>query len=364
MQKYENTLKETQRRGAENAARAAENEKWMRRCLHLARCGRMSAAPNPMVGAVVVAHGRIVGEGYHVRPGQAHAEVNAISAVRPADRPLLRESTIYVNLEPGAHYGRTPPCAEVIIRTGIPRVVVGCVDPFSRVSGRGIDLLRRAGVEVTVGVLEAECLELNRRFITFHTHQRPYITLKWAVSSDGFIDRWRDAVSTPEEAASLPSPAGEGAEETAVAPPAALSTSRSLLRVHRLRALNQAILVGHNTLRLDRPRLDVRHWHGRNPLRIVLGSVAEGELPPGFTAFADIDTMLVALFRRGVQTLLVEGGSQTLQSFIDRGLWDEAFEELSSVVLGSGVPAPRMPFGVPRVVETAWGVSITHWRNV
>ncbi len=317
-----------------------KDEKWMRRCLQLARCGCEGAAPNPMVGAVIVYGDRIIGEGYHVRCGQAHAEVNAVNAVRAADRALLKESTVYVSLEPCAHYGRTPPCAELIVRTGIPRVVVGCIDPFSRVSGRGIDILRAAGVKVKVGVLEKECRELNRRFIVCQTLGRPYITLKWASSADGFMDGWRE----------------NGGQ------PARLSTSRSLLRVHHLRAGHQAILVGHNTLRLDRPQLTVRHWAGTDPLRIVLGAVAEDELPAGFRAYADIDTMLVGLFRDGVQSLLVEGGRQTLQSFIDRGLWDEAFEELSEVVLGSGVPVPRMPVGVSREVSYAFGVPVCRWH--
>lgn len=342
MQNYENTPEQTP--GA-----TAENEKWMRRCLQLAACGRLGAAPNPMVGAVIVHEGRIIGEGYHVRCGEGHAEVNAIGSVKPADRALLKQSTMYVSLEPCAHYGRTPPCAELIVRTGIPRVVVGCIDPFARVAGRGVEILRQAGVEVTVGVLEAECLDLNRRFITFHTQGRPYITLKWAGSADGFLDAWRDGDTDEPDSASRPA--------------ACLSTPHTLMRVHRLRSLHQAILVGHNTLRLDRPSLNVRHWVGPDPLRIVLGAVDEGELPAGYTAYADIDTMLVALYRQGIQSLLVEGGQQTLQSFIDRGLWDEAWEELSAKVLGSGVPVPRMPVGVVRTAETLWGVHICHWRN-
>jgi len=378
----------------------AENEKWMRRCLFLAACGRAGAPPNPMVGAVVVHGDRILGEGYHVRCGGPHAEVNAINAVRPSERALLPASTLYVNLEPCSHYGRTPPCAELIIRTGIRRVVVGCEDPFARVRGRGIRMLREAGVEVIVGVLEAECRQLNRRFITFHTRKRPYITLKWACSSDGFLDRWREnevleesgerreesenyerngsyesngsndrpigSISpiTPIAPSPLPSPAPLSSLLSPLSSPITLSTPHTLMRVHRLRASHQAILVGHNTLRLDRPSLTVRHWWGQSPLRLVLGRVAEGELPAGFEAFADIDTMLASLYGRGVQSLLVEGGSQTLQAFIDRGLWDEAWEELSSVRLGSGVPIPRMPVGVPRQAEECWGVSISHWSNV
>ena len=174
-----------------------DDEKYMARCLQLARCGRAGAAPNPMVGAVIVADGRIIGEGYHIRCGEAHAEVNAISSVQPWDEPLLAQASIYVSLEPCSHYGKTPPCADLIIARGIPRVVVGCIDPFSEVAGRGIRKLREAGIDVTVGVLEQECLALNHRFITCHTEKRPYVILKWAQSADGFIDRLR---TSPDEA--------------------------------------------------------------------------------------------------------------------------------------------------------------------
>ena len=165
------------------------DEKYMSRCIQLARNGFYGAAPNPMVGAVIVHDGKIIGEGYHVRCGGPHAEVNAIRSV--GNPELLKESTIYVSLEPCSHYGKTPPCADLIVEKGIPRVVVGCMDPFAKVAGRGIRKLQEAGIEVTVGVLEAECLALNRRFITFHTHRRPYITLKWAESADGFMDGLR-----------------------------------------------------------------------------------------------------------------------------------------------------------------------------
>ena len=313
----------------------------MQRCIELARYGAMHAAPNPMVGAVIVSQGRIIGEGYHAVCGKGHAEVNAINSVRPADRPLLKDSTLYVSLEPCAHYGKTPPCARLIVNTGIPRVVVGCVDPFAKVQGRGINILREAGVEVTVGVLEKECQALNRRFITAQTKRRPYITLKWARSADGFIDRWRDEESG-EEAAQI-------------------STPWSILRVHQLRAMHQAILVGHGTLRLDHPQLNLRHWVGNAPQRVVLGRVAEGELPAGWLAFADIDTALTELYRMGVQSLLVEGGQQTLQSFIDQGLWDEAFVELSTETLGSGVPEPRMPVGVTLNTEQYMGAMVWHY---
>lgn len=316
------------------------DERWMRRCLDLARCGCYGAPPNPMVGAVIVCDGRIIGEGYHRRCGDAHAEVNAVNSVRPADRPLLRRSTIYVSLEPCAHFGRTPPCAELIARLGIPRVVVGCVDPFARVQGRGIAMLREAGCDVTVGVLDAECRELNRRFFVFHTHHRPYITLKWAQSADGFLDRRRDG--------------GQ---------PARLSSPRSLMEVHRLRAQHGAILVGHTTLRLDHPRLDVRCWPGNSPRRLILGRVSPDELPEGFEAFADRTELLDTLHRDGVQSLLVEGGAQTLASFLADDVWDEARVEVTDVVLGDGVAAPVVPPGHAARAERRFGSLILHYRN-
>ena len=302
----------------------------MRRCLQLARCGRLGAAPNPMVGAVIVCQGRIIGEGFHQRCGEAHAEVNAVRSVRAEDRPLLRQSTIYVSLEPCAHYGKTPPCAQLIIDTGIPRVVVGCRDPFARVDGRGITMLREAGVEVREGVLEQECLWLNRRFITFHTLRRPYITLKWAQSEDGFIDRRRES---PEER------------------PARFSTPTTQALVHQLRAGHEAILVGRRTWELDRPSLTVRHWHGRNPLPVVLSSTPVASETNGPTAeprtqplvYGDPQSAARGLWERGVQSLLVEGGAQTLQGFIDTGLWDEIRVETAPQHLGTGVLAPHLP---------------------
>ncbi len=320
------------------------DERYMARCIALARSAALHAAPNPMVGAVIVSRdGRIIGEGYHTRCGLPHAEVNAINSVSPADRALLSWSTLYVSLEPCAHFGRTPPCARLIVKTGIPRVVIGCVDPFAKVSGRGIAILREAGVDVTVGVLEEACRALNRRFITAQTSHRPYIVLKWARSADGFIDRWRDDES--EEA------------------PVRFSTPASSLQCQRLRALSQAVLVGHATLLKDQPRLTLRDWPGEAPLRVVLGRVGEDELPAGFQAYADIDSALEALTAQSVQTLLVEGGALTLQSFIDRGLWDEAYVELSSLVLGSGVPEPRMPAGVTLEAKQAFGALFAHYLN-
>ena len=222
-----------------------QDEKYISRCIQLAKNGLYNTPPNPMVGAVIVYQDRIIGEGYHVRCGEGHAEVNAIASVK--DESLLRQSTLYVSLEPCSHYGKTPPCADLIIRKGIPRVVVGCVDPFSMVSGRGIQKLRDAGVDVTVGVLEQACKDLIKRFVTFNLKQRPYITLKWAQSADGFIDVLRQKGM-----------------------PVKLSSPITSMYVHKLRAEHQAILVGRKTALLDNPSLTVRDWYGKNPLRMVI----------------------------------------------------------------------------------------------
>ena len=222
-----------------------EEEKYMRRCIELAKNGLCNVAPNPMVGAVIVCDGRIIGEGYHVRCGEAHAEVNAIRSVK--DESLLKRSTIYVSLEPCSHYGKTPPCADLIIEKQIPRIVIGCRDPFSKVAGRGIQKLQNAGREVIVGVLEEECLHLIRRFITFNTLRRPFITLKWAESADRFIDIERIDGN-----------------------PVLLSSPLTSMLVHKKRAENTAIMVGRRTALLDNPSLTVRNWYGPNPIRIVL----------------------------------------------------------------------------------------------
>lgn len=329
----------------------ANHERWMRRCLALARKGELTTSPNPMVGAVIVLSDeqgeRILGEGFHIRPGEGHAEVNAMRSVHPDDRHLLPQATIYVSLEPCSHYGRTPPCSELIIRSGIRRCVVGTVDPFSKVAGRGIAMMRAAGVEVIVGVLREECIYLNRRFFCVNTLRRPFITLKWAASADGFLDRVRALDQEGQ-------PIGE---------PAQLSNARTRLRVHQFRATHEAILVGRRTLDLDRPSLNVRHWPGASPLRCVLGRVDERALNAGFQAFADIDSLLEALQRDKVQSLFVEGGQATLQSFIERDLWDEAWEERSPVVLGSGIPAPTMPAEFEPEHEQHYGTAYRHWRS-
>lgn len=283
----------------------SEDERYMRRCLQLAANGLLNARPNPMVGAVIVCDGRIIGEGYHVRCGEGHAEVNAFASVRPEDEHLLSRATIYVSLEPCAHYGKTPPCAELIIRKGVSRVVVGCVDPFAKVRGRGIGMIREAGIEVCVGVLEAECRELNRRFMTFHSRRRPYIILKWAQSADGFIDNHFH--------------------------PAAISNEATRMISHKLRAENDAILVGRVTAERDRPKLNVRHWSGTDPMRIVLGH------------HVDLTRLMTDLHAQTVQSLIVEGGAKTHRSFIEAGLWDEIRVETAPITFGDGTRAPQLP---------------------
>ena len=282
-----------------------DDERYMRRCIQLARNGQQNAKPNPMVGAVIVsADGRIIGEGYHVRCGEGHAEVNAFASVRSADEPLLREATMYVSLEPCSHYGKTPPCADLIIKKGVRRVVVGCVDEFAQVQGRGIGKLRQAGIEVEVGVLEQECQALNRRFFTFHRERRPYIILKWAQTANGFIDDHYE--------------------------PTRISSDFTLMLSHKLRAEEDAILVGRRTEERDHPQLTVRHWAGENPKRLVVDHAHP----------LNLDN----LYAHGIQSLIVEGGARTLQSFIDDGLWDELRVETNlALTVGDGTRAPQVP---------------------
>ena len=320
------------------------DEKYMRRALQLARLGAGHTSPNPMVGAVIVIpDGTIIGEGWHRQCGQGHAEVNAVASVRDAD--LLHDCTLYVTLEPCSHYGKTPPCARLIIDRGIPRVVVGCLDPFVKVAGRGVAMLREAGVEVEVGLLEQECKELNRRFLTAHTTGRPWVQLKWAETADGFI--------------ALPPEAGEN--------PLHMSTPVTMRLMHRQRALCDAIVVGANTARIDNPSLTTRYWPGRSPLRVVLSrnlSIPEdlnlltdgqptvvyngvrdgtdGVVEYVKTDTSDPQSWLKDLYRRGVTSVMVEGGTRVLQGLIDTALWDEARIEVSPRRVGQGVPAPQI----------------------
>ncbi len=302
------------------------DEKYMRRCLQLAANGLHGARPNPMVGAVIVAGGRIIGEGYHVRCGEAHAEVNAFASVAHDDEALLGAATIYVSLEPCAHYGKTPPCADLIVRKGVRRVVVGCIDPFAEVQGRGVARIRDAGIEVTVGVLEAECRWLNRRFFTYHSLRRPYIILKWAQTANGFIDDHGHALL--------------------------ISNEQTQMLSHQLRAEEDAILVGHTTDVREHPRLDVRHWHGPAPKRIVL------------THQRPLPQLIGDLYQHGIQSLIVEGGCQTHEAFMAAGLYDEIRVETAPMVVADGTPAPQLPAGVVLLSKKEYGGNtITSYRS-
>ncbi len=337
---------------------------FMARALQLARCGMGSTSPNPMVGAVIVCDGRIIGEGYHIRAGQPHAEVNAVNSVKECDVHLLERSTMYVTLEPCSHYGKTPPCCDLIIARRISRVVIAATDSNALVNGSGIERMRAAGIDVSVGLLEEESRRLNGAFFAFHQKSRPYVTLKWAQSSDGFIDRFRE----------------DGA-------PLRVSTPVSQVAVHRLRAAHDAILVGRRTALLDDPSLNVRHWAGRAPLRMVIDR--EGTLPATLKLFDGSSPTVVLTSRKRkmidgknieqvvldfsqdvlpqileylhsvkVGSLLVEGGALLLGSFLSAGLWDSARVETDpSLVVGSGVAAPLMGNAV-KVEEAYCGGNV------
>ena len=343
-----------------------KDEKYISRCIQLAKNGLRNAAPNPMVGAVIVHNDTIIGEGYHIRCGEAHAEVNAIRSVK--DESLLKESTIYVSLEPCSHYGKTPPCADLIINKGIRKAVVGCMDPFSLVAGRGIRKMLDAGIEVKVGVLEEECRQLIRRFVTFNTEKRPFITLKWAESADGFIDLKRTGGH-----------------------PFIFSSPLSSMIVHKRRAEHTGILVGRRTALLDNPSLTTRSWYGTNPIRMVIdknlslpshlalfdGSVHtlvftqrnEASTLPN-TEYVPLDfdrdilpQIMEVLYEKRIQSLMVEGGSLLLQSLIDAGLWDEAYIECSSVLLHEGVTAPSLSGVYDILTERKFGKNIKYAIN-
>lgn len=303
-----------------------EDEKYMRRCIQLAKNGQQNAKPNPMVGAVIVYNGRIIGEGYHVRCGAGHAEVNAFASVRQEDEPLLAESTMYVSLEPCSHYGKTPPCADLIIKKGVRRVVIGCIDEFAEVQGRGIRKLEDAGIEVVVGVLENECKILNRRFFTFHREQRPYIILKWAQTANGFIDDHFQ--------------------------PTAISNGFTRMLSHKLRAEEDAILVGRVTDERDHPQLTVRDWNGENPKRLIIDR--------------SHPLNIESLHAHGIQSLIVEGGAKTLQSFIDDALWDEIRVETNLMMtVAEGTIAPTVPKNAKVAdVQTFDGNTIIIYRKM
>jgi diaminohydroxyphosphoribosylaminopyrimidine deaminase/5-amino-6-(5-phosphoribosylamino)uracil reductase len=339
----------------------------MQRCLELAKRGTGYVAPNPMVGAVLVYQDRIIGEGWHRQFGEAHAEVNCINhAIQNGQKDFFPEATLYVSLEPCAHYGKTPPCTDLIIKNKIPKVVIGVRDPFEAVNGRGIEKLVAAGVEVVTGIVEEECKDLNKRFFTFHTRYRPYVILKWAQTGDGFMGT---SPQTPLQKRGALDPAVQRL---------LISNEYSNKLVHQWRSEEAAILVGTNTALLDDPELTTRLWPGNSPVRLVVDM--ELKLPASLKIFnrrvrtivfnankqaeegnlqyyrvskdiSLIRQILNALYELKLQSLIVEGGAKLLQSFIDKGLWDEARvinnEEL---IINDGLPAPVL-LNVKKVSE-------------
>ncbi len=318
------------------------DERFMHRALFLAKLGLGKVAPNPLVGCVIVHDNIIIGEGYHQFYGGPHAEVNALKQVENPD--LLKKATVYVTLEPCSHFGKTPPCSDILIKSGVKNVVIGTRDSNPLVSGKGIDKLKKAGIEVIENVLENECRKINRRFFTFHEKSRPYVILKWAQTSDGYLDKQRSSneiginwITEPE--------------------------TKSL--VHKWRSEEQAILVGRNTIMNDNPSLTVRDFSGKNPIRIVIDSqLALSNMKNVFSDDAETlvfnriknekigniewikiqetntDLILKELYKRGIQSVLVEGGSRTLQYFIIDNVWDEARVIVGNTQFGSGVKAP------------------------
>lgn len=304
------------------------HESYIYRCIELAKKGKGSVSPNPMVGCVIVHNEKIIGEGYHQKYGQAHAEVNAINSVE--DKSLLSKSTLYVSLEPCAHFGKTPPCSDLIVQHKIPNVIIGCIDSFNEVSGRGIEKLKSAGVNVILGILEKECLELNKRFFTFHNKKRPYIILKWAQTKDGFIDiireNWEVGVNW-------------------------ITQPETKLITHKWRTEEDAILVGYNTVIYDNPSLTARAVNGKNPKRIILGN--KEDFNPALNIFkSDAETFFInnksvseicdELYKLEIQSVIIEGGRKTLDLFLKSNLWDEARVLVGDIEFHNGIEAPKL----------------------
>ena len=315
----------------------------------MAKNGLGKTYPNPMVGSVIVLNDVIIGEGWHKKAGEPHAEVNAINSVE--DTYLLKKATIYVSLEPCSHFGKTPPCANLIVASGIKNVVIGIIDSNSKVSGAGVKYLKDNGCNVIVGVLEDKCKDLNKRFFTFHTKKRPYIILKWAETSDGFIDKLRDLTSENS--------------------PNWISNTYSQQLVHKMRAEEQSILVGTTTALNDNPSLTTRSWGGNNPVRIVLDRTLK--IPSNYNLFDGYVKTIVltenssnvsfqnnvifeeidfngnvpkqvceVLYKHEIQSVIIEGGRETLQSFIDENLWDEAFVFVGDILFETGLESPKI----------------------
>lgn len=324
---------------------STSHEIYIKRCIELAQNGLGTTYPNPLVGSVIVHNGIIIGEGWHRKAGEPHAEVIAINSVK--DKSLLKKSTIYVSLEPCSHFGKTPPCADLIIEHKIPKVAIGTIDPFAKVCGNGITKLKNAGVDVQVGFLKTECTELNKRFFTFHQKKRPYIILKWAQTQNGFIAPWQKKEVKPVW----------------------ISNTFSRQLTHKWRAEEQAIMVGTNTVLQDNPKLDVRNWTGENPIRIVIDKTLK--IPSDFSVydksvktifitekkqlsthenllFETIDfnknvciEILKVLYKHQIQSVIIEGGKILLESFIQNNLWDEARIFTSDLVFENGIKAPE-----------------------
>jgi diaminohydroxyphosphoribosylaminopyrimidine deaminase / 5-amino-6-(5-phosphoribosylamino)uracil reductase len=341
------------------------DEQYMQRCIQLAKLGAGNVAPNPMVGAVLVYQGRIIGEGYHKKFGEAHAEVNCINSVDEKNQLLIEESTIYVSLEPCAHHGKTPPCADLIIQKEIKKVVIGCQDIYKEVAGKGIEKLRNAGVELVSGVFENECRDLNRRFFTFHQKKRPYIILKWAQSSNGKIS-------------------SKNGERRLI------SNGYTNRLVHKWRSEEAGILVGTNTALKDDPSLTTRFWKGKNPVRIVIDQ--QLKLPSDLKIFNNesitiifnclknssqknlqfieiekdnfIERMVHSLYENNIQTVLIEGGSKTLQSFIDASLWDEArIITNEEMIIEEGVDSPEIKNFLFKKEKRYFNDSVKFYNN-
>lgn len=321
-------------------------EKYMHRCIQLAKNGLGLTYPNPLVGSVIVLDDKIIGEGWHQKAGEAHAEVNAINSV--TNKELLKNATIYVNLEPCSHYGKTPPCSDLIIESGIKKVVIGNLDPNPQVAGNGIQKLKNAGCSVQTEILKNECAELNKRFFTFHQKKRPYIILKWAQTLNGFV---------------APNPAERNEQK-----PVWITHSYSRQLVHKLRAEEMSILVGTTTALQDNPSLTTRDWAGENPMRLVIDkdlklpiqlSIFDQSVPTivftekekdgmGKIIYEKIDFAKITsevcrvLYENSLQSVIIEGGSQTLQTFIDANLWDEAYVFVGKTIFSRGIPSPKI----------------------
>jgi len=343
-------------------------EKYMKRCLQIALHGLGNVSPNPMVGCVIVNNDIIIGEGYHKKYGEPHAEVNAIHSVK--DKELLKTATLYVNLEPCSHYGKTPPCADLIIKSKIPRVIIATRDCNEKVAGKGIELLKNAGCELKIGLLEKESLYLNRRFFTFHEKKRPYIILKWAETQDGFIDRLRKNSSIKE--------------------PNWITSEKIRIIVHKWRTEEDAIMVGTNTALKDNPALTARDWQGKNPVRIVLDrnltllptlkifdnqantiifNTKKTQIRENLKFFKIkfddllIENLLKALHKENIQSVIVEGGTQLLNSFIEQNLWDEATVFKGSKSYHQGIEAPRLLKDADRTIKIHQD-SISFYNNI